>query len=117
MTTKAVEKRPHVGLFVTCLVDFFRPSVGFAAIKLLEDAGARVEFPERQTCCGQPAYNSGDREDAKAIARDLKSDGEVFGEKLEKALGDELKKTAALQDSLRKAERDATEAPLDDKQS
>ena len=68
MTTKAAEKRPHVGLFVTCLVDLFRPSVGFAAIKLLEDAGARVEVPESQTCCGQPAYNSGDRADAKARA-------------------------------------------------
>jgi L-lactate dehydrogenase complex protein LldE len=61
-------KRPSVGLFVTCLVDLFRPSIGFAAIKLLEDAGAVVEVPESQTCCGQPAYNSGDREDAKAIA-------------------------------------------------
>jgi L-lactate dehydrogenase complex protein LldE len=58
-----------VGLFVTCLVDLFRPSVGFAAIKLLGDAGATVEVPQGQTCCGQPAYNSGDRGDAKAIAR------------------------------------------------
>src|SRR5262249_32028920 len=69
MTTEATEKRPHVGLFVTCLVDLFRPSVGFAAIKLLLDAGATVEVPESQTCCGQPAYNSGDRVDATAIAR------------------------------------------------
>ncbi|HET7852675.1 MAG TPA: (Fe-S)-binding protein [Methyloceanibacter sp.] len=69
MTTESAEKRPHVGLFVTCLVDLFRPSVGFAAIKLLEEAGAAVEVPESQTCCGQPAYNSGDRADAKAIAR------------------------------------------------
>ena len=60
---------PKVGLFVTCLVDLFRPSIGFAAIKLLEDAGVKVEVPESQTCCGQPAYNSGDREDAMAIAR------------------------------------------------
>jgi L-lactate dehydrogenase complex protein LldE len=67
--TESAEKRPHVGLFVTCLVDLFRPSVGFAAIKLLEEAGARVEVPGSQTCCGQPAYNSGDRADAKAIAR------------------------------------------------
>ncbi len=59
---------PHVGLFVTCLVDMFRPSVGFAAVKLLEDAGCTVEVPEAQTCCGQPAYNSGDRADAAAIA-------------------------------------------------
>ncbi len=61
--------RPRVGLFVTCLVDLFRPSVGFASLKLLEDAGCVVEVPEAQTCCGQPAYNSGDRDDAKAVAR------------------------------------------------
>jgi L-lactate dehydrogenase complex protein LldE len=60
-----------VGLFVTCLVDLFRPSVGFAAVKLLEDAGCRVVVPEAQTCCGQPAYNSGDRRDARAIARQV----------------------------------------------
>jgi L-lactate dehydrogenase complex protein LldE len=58
----------RVGLFVTCLVDLFRPSVGFAAVKLLEDAGCEVAVPASQTCCGQPAYNSGDRADAKAIA-------------------------------------------------
>ncbi len=63
-----VDRQPTVGLFVTCLVDLFRPSVGFAALKLLEDAGCRVEVPDTQTCCGQPAYNSGDRRDAKAIA-------------------------------------------------
>jgi len=62
---------PRVGLFVTCLVDLIRPSVGFAAVKLLEDAGCRVEVPEAQTCCGQPAYNSGDRGDAIAIARQV----------------------------------------------
>jgi L-lactate dehydrogenase complex protein LldE len=60
---------PSVGLFVTCLVDLFRPAVGFAALKLLEDAGCRVFVPEAQTCCGQPAYNSGDSGDAKAIAK------------------------------------------------
>jgi L-lactate dehydrogenase complex protein LldE len=60
---------PRVGLFVTCLVDLMRPSVGFAAVKLLEDAGCRVEVPETQTCCGQPAYNSGDRKDARDVAR------------------------------------------------
>ncbi len=57
----------RVGLFVTCLVDLHRPSVGFAAIRLLEQAGCLVEVPRAQTCCGQPAYNSGDR----ATARDL----------------------------------------------
>jgi L-lactate dehydrogenase complex protein LldE len=60
---------PRVGLFVTCLVDLFRPSVGFATVKLLEDAGCTVEVPRAQTCCGQPAYNSGDRRDTKDIAR------------------------------------------------
>ncbi len=59
---------PVVGLFVTCLVDLIRPSVGLAAVKLLEDAGCRVEVPWAQTCCGQPAYNSGDRADARAVA-------------------------------------------------
>ncbi len=63
-----VEERVRVALFVTCLVDLFRPSVGFAAVKLLEEAGATVEVPLAQTCCGQPAYNSGDRESAKRIA-------------------------------------------------
>jgi len=61
---------PHVGLFVTCLVDTMRPAVGFAAVKLLEDAGCRVSVPA-QTCCGQPTYNSGDRADTKRIARQL----------------------------------------------
>lgn len=60
---------PRVALFVTCLVDLFRPSVGFAAVGLLEQAGCRVEVPEAQTCCGQPAYNSGDRPDTVALAR------------------------------------------------
>ena len=58
-----------VGLFVTCLVDLFRPSVGFAAIDLLEKAGCMVYVPAAQTCCGQPAYNSGDRAAARAVAR------------------------------------------------
>jgi L-lactate dehydrogenase complex protein LldE len=60
---------PRVALFVTCLVDMFRPSVGFATVKLLRDAGCEVEAPAAQTCCGQPAWNSGDRETAKAVAR------------------------------------------------
>jgi L-lactate dehydrogenase complex protein LldE len=63
------EARPRVGLFVTCLVDLFRPSVGFAAVKLLEQSGCSVEIPALQTCCGQPAFNSGDNADAEALAR------------------------------------------------
>jgi L-lactate dehydrogenase complex protein LldE len=62
------EPTRRVALFVTCLVDLFRPTVGFAAVKLLEQAGCVVEVPWAQTCCGQPAYNSGDRVDAEAIA-------------------------------------------------
>lgn len=62
---------PRVALFVTCLVDLFRPSVGFATVKLLEDAGCEVTVPRAQTCCGQPAYNSGDKEDARAIAEQV----------------------------------------------
>jgi L-lactate dehydrogenase complex protein LldE len=62
------EKRARVALFVTCLVDLFRPTVGFAAVKLLEQAGCSVEVPRAQTCCGQPAYNSGGSADTKAIA-------------------------------------------------
>ncbi len=61
----------RVGLFVTCLVDLFRPSVGLAAAKRRVDAGCTVEAPATQTCCGQPAYNSGDRESAMAIARQV----------------------------------------------
>lgn len=68
---EAATDGPLVGLFVTCLVDLFRPSVAFAAIKLLEAGGARVEVPRAQACCGQPAYNSGDRDDAVAIARQV----------------------------------------------
>jgi L-lactate dehydrogenase complex protein LldE len=65
-----VEPGKRVGLFVTCLVDFFRPSVGFAAVKLLEDAGCIVDMP-RQSCCGQPAYNSGDRQTSRAVAEQV----------------------------------------------
>ena len=46
-----------------------RPSIGFAALRLVEAAGAEVVVPATQTCCGQPAYNSGDRADARALAR------------------------------------------------
>jgi L-lactate dehydrogenase complex protein LldE len=62
---------PRVGLFVTCLVDLHRPSIGFAAISLLEAAGCIVEVPRAQTCCGQPAYNAGDRATARELARGL----------------------------------------------
>ena len=64
-------RRPRTALFVTCLVDLYRPSVGFATVQLLEDAGCIVDVPSAQTCCGQPAFNSGDMESARVIARQL----------------------------------------------
>jgi L-lactate dehydrogenase complex protein LldE len=63
--------RPKIGLFVTCLADLIRPSTAFAALTLLRRAGCEVEVPTQQTCCGQPAYNSGDRGDAARIARNV----------------------------------------------
>jgi len=63
--------RPRVALFATCLVDLYRPTVGFAAIRLLEQAGCQVEVPRAQTCCGQPAYNSGDRLTARDLAEGI----------------------------------------------
>ncbi len=61
----------RVGLFVTCLVDLMRPSIGFAALKLLEAANYDVVVPKTQTCCGQPGWNSGDRKSARALAQKL----------------------------------------------
>ena len=65
----STDKRGTVALFATCLADLMRPSVAFAAVQLLEDAGYEVVVPEQQTCCGQPEYNSGDRRGARALAR------------------------------------------------
>ncbi len=69
----SIESTPprRVALLVTCLVDLFRPNVGFAAAELLENAGCEVEVPTRQTCCGQPAYNSGDARTAQNIAKQV----------------------------------------------
>jgi L-lactate dehydrogenase complex protein LldE len=58
-----------VALFVTCLVDLFRPEVGEATVDLLERQGLQVEFPMEQTCCGAPALHAGWREEATALAR------------------------------------------------
>jgi L-lactate dehydrogenase complex protein LldE len=63
--------RPRVFLFVTCLADLFRPSVAFASLRLLQRAGCEVEVPAAQTCCGQPAYNSGDYEATEPLARQV----------------------------------------------
>ena len=64
-------KGTQVALFVTCLADLFRPSVAFASIKLLEQAGCRVSVPLQQTCCGQPAYNTGDYEATIPLAKQV----------------------------------------------
>ena len=63
-----VSQKPVVALFATCLVDLMRPSVGFAAARLIEAAGFSVVVPEGQTCCGQPNYNSGDQKNARQMA-------------------------------------------------
>ncbi len=59
----------RVSLFVTCIVDQLFPKVGMAAVEVLERLGFSVDFPERQTCCGQPAFNTGYREEARQVAR------------------------------------------------
>ena len=69
---------PRVGLFVTCLIDLFRPNVGFAAVKLMENAGCVVEVPRAQSCCGQPAYNNGDQRTTARIARQVIAAFEPF---------------------------------------
>ncbi len=60
-----------VGLFVTCLVDFFRPQIAFASLKLLEYAKCTVIVPLEQTCCGQPTYNIGDKKNTQRIAKNV----------------------------------------------
>ncbi|MEP1472466.1 MAG: (Fe-S)-binding protein [Halieaceae bacterium] len=70
-TSTPATSRFDVALFVTCLADLFRPSVAFSSIRLLEQAGCTVSVPLQQTCCGQPAYNTGDYEAAAPIARQV----------------------------------------------
>ncbi|MES2149596.1 MAG: (Fe-S)-binding protein [Pseudomonadota bacterium] len=60
---------PHVYLFGTCLVDLFVPQAGIDSVRLLEREGVTVHYPQGQSCCGQPAYNSGNPEQARAVAR------------------------------------------------
>jgi len=64
-----MDKPLRVALFVTCLVDQLYPEVGVAAVKLLRRAGCQVDFPAQQTCCGQPFFNSGFRQQAADLAR------------------------------------------------
>lgn len=65
--------RPRFGaavqFFATCIVEHVRPQIGLAAVRVLERLGLEVNLPPGQTCCGQPAFNAGDREDARRMAR------------------------------------------------
>ena len=64
------QKMPNtVYFFGTCLIDLLFPRTGLAAMRLLERAGLQVLFPQGQTCCGQPAYNAGYRDEARRVAR------------------------------------------------
>jgi L-lactate dehydrogenase complex protein LldE len=60
---------PRASLFVTCIVDQLFPKIGMAMAEVLERIGWEVDFPEEQTCCGQPAFNTGYREEARQVAR------------------------------------------------
>ena len=76
----STNKKPikNVGFFITCLANTMRPSLGFAAIQLLEQAGCRVEVPKLQSCCGQPAFNSGDDRGTRQIAKQLIREFEIY---------------------------------------
>ena len=59
---------PRVGLFIPCYIDQFYPQVGLATVEVLEKYGLDIEYPEGQTCCGQPMANTGCTNDAKSLA-------------------------------------------------
>lgn len=60
-----------VSVFITCLADVFYPEVGKDVVEILEDLGCEVDFPKKQTCCGQPAYNSGYHKETKTAAKHM----------------------------------------------
>lgn len=68
----------RLALYVTCLVDLIRPSVGMASLRLLEAAGCEVIVPESQTCCGQPAWSAGSRPLAAELAKKAISELEGY---------------------------------------
>jgi L-lactate dehydrogenase complex protein LldE len=78
MMKRFPDSRGEVGVFVTCLVDLMRPSIGFAALRLIEGAGYTPVVPDVQTCCGQPGHNAGDANSARALARKLIAEFERF---------------------------------------
>ena len=59
----------RVSLFVTCIVDMIYPETGMSVVDILEHVGVQVDFPAAQTCCGQPAFNSGYRDEARTVAK------------------------------------------------
>lgn len=69
MIERPSPKGKRVSLFVTCMVDMLYPHTGMSTVQVLEHLGCAVDFPQGQTCCGQPAFNSGYRKDAKQVAR------------------------------------------------
>jgi L-lactate dehydrogenase complex protein LldE len=62
------EQTMKASLFITCLIDQFAPQVGVSMVSVLRGLGVEVDFPAAQTCCGQPAYNSGFQDEARALA-------------------------------------------------
>jgi L-lactate dehydrogenase complex protein LldE len=62
-------KPTSVQLFATCLIEAIRPQAGLAVVTVLEGLGLTVEYPEAQTCCGQPAFNAGAWDEARLMAR------------------------------------------------
>ncbi|MCX9154768.1 (Fe-S)-binding protein [Niveibacterium sp. 24ML] len=72
------QRVPQVGLFATCLMNVFRPNIGFSAVALLERAGCKVFVPAAQTCCGQPAWSAGTDDTARALAKQVIEQFEGF---------------------------------------
>lgn len=62
-------KGKPVSLFVTCLVDMLFPNTGMSVVRVLEHLGVQVDFPQAQTCCGQPGFNAGHRDEARQVAQ------------------------------------------------
>jgi L-lactate dehydrogenase complex protein LldE len=69
MIERPSPKGKKVSLFVTCIIDMIYPQTGMSVVEILEHLGVVVDFPEAQTCCGQPAYNSGYRKESRGVAR------------------------------------------------
>ena len=72
--TEQIASNTNVSLFISCIVDSFFPQVGQSMVKVLRRAGVQnITFPENQTCCGQPAFNSGFEDEARAVAAQVRA--------------------------------------------